>query len=311
MYREYPNLAQITEYIYKKSPLQKKRIEHYLEHQDVNFKEHADSFFKIFIEYLEKQGLTLEYAVDAYLQICKDTFLEEVKFAKTGKYSLKNAEIAASQVYHNKEVMQYYMYGLAISQFFWKNHYQIYRFFIDLISQRNDDIKKYLEIGPGHGLYLLEAVKQLKQASFKAIDLSDTSLHISSNVIKFMYPEKVDISFEMVDVFEWTYPENFDFLVMGEVLEHVENPVALLKKISTLLHPGGQAFITTCANCPAIDHIYLFSSVEMSRQTIIEGGLKIDKELVLPLEDVTESEWQPPYGKTVNYAAVVSSPKGT
>ncbi len=75
----------------------------------------------------------------------------------------------------------------------------------------------------------------------------------------------------------------FDFITMGEVIEHVEDPKPLLQNISRLLKPQGKAFLTTCANSPAIDHIYLFHNVEEIRELFSNCGLEIVEEIILPI----------------------------
>jgi len=73
---------------------------------------------------------------------------------------------------------------------------------------------------------------------------------------------------------------------MGEVLEHVEQPVELLKKLHALLDDNGKIFITTPTNAPAIDHIYLFNNAEDIREVIIKAGFKIEKEQCIYSEDL-------------------------
>lgn len=60
-----------------------------------------------------------------------------------------------------------------------------------------------------------------------------------------------------------------------EVLEYVEEPLKMLKKINSLLSHGGKAFITTVINAPAIDHIYLFSTPEEVLDMAGEAGFTV------------------------------------
>lgn len=64
------------------------------------------------------------------------------------------------------------------------------------------------------------------------------------------------------DFLEFDTKVKFDMIVMGEVLEHVENPEIMLKKINSLLTQTGKSYITTVINGPTIDHIYLFRTIE-------------------------------------------------
>ncbi len=61
-----------------------------------------------------------------------------------------------------------------------------------------------------------------------------------------------------MDFLEYDFNEQFDFITIGEVLEHVENPKNFLNKARKILSDDGNIFITVPINGPAVDHIYLF-----------------------------------------------------
>lgn len=62
---------------------------------------------------------------------------------------------------------------------------------------------------------------------------------------------------------------------MGEVLEHVEQPLQMLKRINELLTEDGIAFVTTVINGLTIDHIYLFEDKETILALAREAGFDI------------------------------------
>ena len=72
---------------------------------------------------------------------------------------------------------------------------------------------------------------------------------------------------------------------MGEVLEHVDKPHELLKKIHGLIAENGEIFLSTCVDCPSIDHVFHFKSVKEIDDMIVSSGFKIINKLVLPVED--------------------------
>ena len=76
--------------------------------------------------------------------------------------------------------------------------------------------------------------------------------------------------------------------MMGEVLEHVEDPVGLLKKLASFMADDGHLCITTPANSPVIDHIYHFRNAQDIREVITASGLTIDDETKVYVEDVSE-----------------------
>ena len=80
------NIDYILNYIYDKSPLHKKKIDLFIANRDDNFINEFNDFLDLYIEYLEKNKLTIEYGIDAYLKMISDMFRCQVKFMKTGKY---------------------------------------------------------------------------------------------------------------------------------------------------------------------------------------------------------------------------------
>jgi len=252
---------------------------------------------------MDIQGLSIEYVADSYLAMCKSMIVEQIKFKKTGKYRCENASVAYANTYSSEKEMASYMYGLALSYFLWPNHYLMYDFFISE-SKKLQDIDAYLEIGPGHGLFLVESVKRFPHAKFEAIDISPISKSISEAIVKhFTGTDKC--RFQLLDV-NHLKSGKCDYIVMNEVLEHLDDPCSVLVKLRSLLSERGRLFITTCANCPAVDHVYQYHSVEHMRTEIREAGFETVSDLPLPVEDVPESQWAE-LNIEVNYAAMLKS----
>jgi SAM-dependent methyltransferase len=170
-------------------------------------------------------------------------------------------EEADKNVYSNKEYMFQYMIGVALSQFLWQNHKEIFDFYRKNISNSSGD--KFLEIGCGHGMFFIEAIKQNRFQSYKAVDLSPSSIELTKNFVNNYFEKNLpNVEIKLQDIFDFDEDEKFDFINMGEVLEHVENPKKLLDRIYELLTNNGKAYLSTCANCPAVDHIYLYKNVD-------------------------------------------------
>jgi hypothetical protein len=69
----------------------------------------------------------------------------------------------------------------------------------------------------------------------------------------------------------------------------MEDPGALLKCVSNLLSEDGTLFITTPANAPAIDHIFLFKDENDIRQLIRDAGFAVASEFYRYAEDVDKA----------------------
>jgi len=298
-------MKRFIDLVYQKSPLQKKRLEKFINNNDLEYWSYANHFANGFCLLLHSKGVDESYAVDAYLKMCKDMLTEQIKFKRSGTYSCKSEKDSFNSVYSNERLMTDYMFGLALSQFLWPQHYEIFRFFLNVLSSyNNNSIKKYLEIGAGHGLFASAAIKTFGDIKYNIIDLSEHSINVCQILLRSMLSTEQMPEMKIQNALDITGNECFDFITMGEVIEHVENPKPLLLKINQLLSKNGIAFLTTCANCPAIDHIYLFKNCMEIRNMFNECGLEILEEKTIPVDDVSvEKAEQNNLG--INYAAIV------
>ena len=283
----------IVSNIKAKYPLQKKMIARELADRDGLFWERAASFSQDFERLLSDGNVTDERVADCYIKLCKDMTIEQIKFRKTGRYSATSFAEVAERVYHSETEMEAMVYGLAISQFLWRNHYALFDFFITTLRELEDrgEVKRYLEIGPGHGLHLVEGLRAFSSAHFDVVDISATSLDVSQRVVQCFAPGR-DVDFHLADIADFKSSGDFDLIVINEVLEHLEDPLAMMRRAADLIGDEGHVFLTTCANAPSIDHIFLYDSVEAMQAQIREAGLTITSEIILPVgAHVPRAEW--------------------
>ena len=209
-------------------PLHSKKISKSLKGYDDVFYNKADLFIDQFEKYLNKKGKTLDYGIDCYLRMIADVRFESIHFFTTGEYTSKSFEEVNKRVYNNPDVMEYYMNALLLSQFLWGHHYIILNYFTDNLPKYKNDVSRYLEMGGGHGLYISQAITLLNpHTKFDLIDISPTSIEASKALIG-----NNSVNYMLSDIFEVRNEMKYDFITMGEVLEHVEDPVALLRKLA-------------------------------------------------------------------------------
>lgn len=280
-------MIQHTQYILEKieilNPVHAKKLKKNISLFDEDFYKLANDFYQKYIALLKLENKTLDYAIDCYLNMIADMYIETVDFHRTGKYSSSTFEEVNRRVYANPNVMEYYMHGIIMSQFLWKHHYDLFSYFIKTLPGYIEKTKSYLEIGAGHGLYLSKALEILhSDTSFTVVDISQTSIDVAQ---KFTADNRV--TFNVKDVFDFNNEAKFDFITMGEVLEHVESPSKLLSKLNDLLSDDGTIFITTPTNAPTIDHIYLFNTIKEIQDLIKLAGFQIESEIFLLSEDVS------------------------
>ncbi len=298
------HLDYISDKVSVLSPIHYKKLKKNREFYDINYYQEAESFFKKYLVILENDHKTLDYAIDCYLKMVADINAETIEFFRSGKYTSSTFDEVNKRVYGRPETMEYYMHGLIMSQFLWKHHYQMLEYFMGNLPKYREVTESYLEIGAGHGLYLSKALEILNpETTISVVDVSETSIDLAKR-----FTNNNRIQFTLQDIFDFEEDQKFDFITLGEVLEHVENPLQLLLKVGSLLSPGGTLYLTTPTNAPTIDHIYLFNNVREIRDLIKASGLKIVSEMPLLAEDVSPEKAEK-FKVTILYGAFMQKDK--
>lgn len=272
-------LESLEQAIIKITPMQRKKLGYFFQNMNMRMK----IFLKSYIKFCISKGDTIEYLAQSYSLLVKETLKEQIFFAKHGCYRYKSYEEVKDKVYNNNEYMKMYMTGLCISTALWENHTKMFDFFIQTLSRANNG-EIYLEIGPGHGFFLMEAMKKTQYQLYEAVDISETSVNMTRRILEF---NKIDAKFELrcVDFLQMETQRKFDAIVMGEVLEHVEEPILFLNKIYSIAHQDTYIYISTCLNAPEIDHIFLFSTLAEVENLFKKAGLIIQDKLILPYQN--------------------------
>lgn len=281
-----PDLFQdILTKIESRKPMHAKKLRKNLLHISKDQAQRANAFYERYLSFLNSLDKDLDYGIECYLKMNADMIYEHVRFVQTGHYAFSSFEEAHAQVYNNPDIMEYYMHGLLLSQFLWRHHHEMFAFFIRCMSKykNHNNIKNYLEVGGGHGLFISEAMQLLgSHTEFDLVDISQRSLDVAQALIA-----NNKVNYVLSDIFKFQNSKEYDFITMGEVLEHVENPKELLVKLWGHLKSNGYLFLTVPANGPAIDHIYLFRNAQEIRDMIFSAQFEIVDEVSIYAEDVS------------------------
>ncbi len=297
----------------KRSPSQLKKFQALPKQLGQQYSSHVLNYLDKYVPYWESLGLDLESVIDAYLKMVDQYMYYQVKFYKHGKYPYEKDPEGTLQktreLYENPHDMKAYMAGLSLSLILWKSHYLITSFFRECILQHKESINDYLEVGVGHGFYFSEAFSLLNQGSRKhALDISPVSLQMTGHLMEYFHENAAYESIQ-ADFLQFNKKkEQFDYIVMGEVLEHTERPDLFFEKARQLLRPEGKLFFSTCVNCPMIDHLYRYKTVDGIREMAETSNLRIVAERIIPAEDLPMSEVVK-NKITINYAALAVKDK--
>jgi len=235
-----------------------------------------------YLTYCLSRGLSMPYLIDCYNTIVVDTLMEQIYFRKHKAYRCSTFKQVADRVYFDETYMKKYMYGLALTAFLWPNHAAMYNFFVSTFPVGIGG--NYLEIGPGHGYYFRKAALLGRFDRMIGIDISAASVALTRDIVQhFGIKTRAHVEIVESDFLEIN-DEGADYscIVMGEVLEHVEDPGLFLRKLAGLSRPDTHVYLTTCVNAPAIDHISLFHSAAEVEELSRANGLDVVERLYAP-----------------------------
>ncbi len=281
-------LRDLVEQISKKDKLHSKKISANISFLTEHYPEQINELAGLVSMYFDNLHLTSDRVASDYLKMINDMRTEGLYFYKYGKYRCENQRIANEYVYSKPEVMTYYMNALLVSQIMWKHHFNMFMYFQKSLKTLfpDDSAVTILDIGPGHGFFSYLTKKEFSNYSkLDIVDISDTSLEMTKTIIGY---DADKLRYFKIDIFEYDDSNKYDFIVLGEVLEHLDEPKQILLKLSKLLNPGGFLWVTTPTNSPALDHVHLFTTKEEVLALMNESGLRTVHSCNYFAEDMTE-----------------------
>lgn len=243
-----------------------------------------------YLRFCATEGWGEERMSQAYITIANDTLREQIYFQRNKHYRHDRFDAVAASVYFDASYMARYMYGLALTLYLWPNHLQIFRHFRSVLAGMHGGT--YLEVGPGHGAFFRQAMLHGGFRECVGIDISPTSLAMTRRALVSL-GRSTRTSWRLVEADLLAAIDiggSYDMVVMGEVLEHVEQPQRFLERIRELSAPGATLYVTTAVNAPAIDHIYLFRSVAEVEGIARAAGLVVRDVFATPYAGCTMEE---------------------
>lgn len=226
---------------------------------------------------------------------------------KDGRYLYSSFKEVEKNVFEDKIPGELggveYHWGLYFSQLFWVTHHRVFNFFIKEFIPTEKTTGKCLDIPVGSGIFLTQFLLAHREWKGVGVDLSDTAIDFARKIFSV---NGLTGSIDLIkkDFFEFTSVQKFDRVICVEFIEHVEDPVAVLKKLRSMLADGGTLFLTTVTWAAFIDHIYLYKNVDEIREHIGKSGLGIEREYIQNIfpKDAGKLE----ESKTaLNYAAIL------
>lgn len=136
---------------------------------------------------------------------------------------------------------------------------------IDMIHHKSDDSIHVLEIGCDCGATLLEIKNLFPYANVYGSELNECAARVASHF--------ATVTVNNIEEYNLPYPSNmFDYIIFGDVLEHLHRPDKAIEYCKTLLKDTGHII----ASIPNVMHISVVKDLLKGNFTYTETGL-LDK----------------------------------
>lgn len=234
--------------------------------------------FETMLAHMYASPVAMEAAVKGYRSFAIDSMRRQKRFELDRVYPAKTFEQASQEVYLNDKYMtEQYLPGLLLSHYLWIHHYQQIKYFRDFFipTLRTDNGTDFAEIGVGTGIYSRVLLEELPEFSGVGFDISPLSLKFTErHVASYGFGSRYEVL--MQDIITKPPVRKFKSVICVEVLEHLENPGALLNGLKAMVAPGGKLFVTAALNAAHADHIYLYRNPQDVLDQVADVGLHVE-----------------------------------
>jgi len=224
-------------------------------------KEIESSLIEYLDDYLKYSEISTEDLSKAYLKYIKSYNQDMKEFLKSDKYPLEMGEPRFSPT--RREYSLILLFSIIVSP-----HRMRIMSIINSIDSPIDGSNLLIGCGPGYEINLI----QKKSRNVIAYDLE---------LDGFLKHSFKDLEFRN-EFFDGSNNETFDDIYLIELLEHLEDPYAILENCLKVLNVGGSIHLTTATNMPQFDHLYNFETSHIDFEERISNlGFEIDfKEII-------------------------------
>ncbi len=227
----------------------------------------------------------LSRLINGYIYFVTDVARSQILYESTGSYPNSSQKNILEDVYLNQELMQNYHWGMFATFFCWQHHLDLIIGFQERFLNKFDKRgpKKLIELGCGSGIWSFKALSAWSDTKAELVDISPFSVAettLTANTLGLGDRVKV----QQADITKFSPEKTTDAIISAFVAAHLDNPKAYFSKISSMLKPGGFAYVTVALNAGEIDHIYEFSYESEPILLAEEAGLTLtDAQLTRPV----------------------------
>ncbi len=198
-------------------------------------------------------------------------------FLKSGDYGHNDFDEIQKTIYDDESVMkETYLPGLLLS-------YSYTTILFEKIRVCEKHFIPYLpfdgkgvEIGFGEGFYLWKIMTERPDVSMDGYDISRPSIDYATKTLESVHVDPSRYALRYGNIFEGlpVAPEQYDFGVMAELIEHIPHPEIGIREMNRILKPDSLLFLTTVMDSNHMDHISNFKSIDEVEDILRSEGFQ-------------------------------------
>ncbi len=243
---------------------------------------HRELFHELAEPMLEWAELTLgpdfiATLVDGYCEFVTDVNRSQLRYEASGEYPARSYDEVFAQTYDSAQFMSPYHWGVYTTTFAWGHHLRLYEFFRSAFLPRLDRCAAegaIIDLGCGSGVWHLLALRHRAGWRATAVDISETSIALTREMSQ-AAPDGGRVTHVLDDALTFRPGREFEAGLSCFLLEHLEQPAALLENLAACLKDRGHAFVTCALTAAEVDHIYEFRRESEVVEMAEEAGFRV------------------------------------
>jgi 2-polyprenyl-3-methyl-5-hydroxy-6-metoxy-1,4-benzoquinol methylase len=216
----------------------------------------------------------LEVLIDGYVFFVTEVNEAQMRYEEDGRYAHALLKDIQSATYDDHSFMQQYEWGVFVTAFAWQHHLELYRFYRDDFLSRLPETGTLLDLGCGVGGWHLLALRRNPAVQVHAIDISAPTLATARQLAASLGLEG-RVRYTQQDASGWEPGPLAQAGICCFVLEHVEQPAALLTRFIEALEPHAYAFVCTALTAAEVDHLHEFRYESEVVQLCEQAGARV------------------------------------
>jgi len=219
----------------------------------------------------------IDVLIEGYCEFVTDVNRCQLRYEANGEYEAKSYAEVFQETYDSSDFMSLYHWGVYTTTFSWAHHLELYAFFRDHFLSRlrhQGSAGHLVDLGCGSGIWHLLTLKSLDSWRTTAIDISKTSVALSRKMCQTMRPP-ANVEHIVDDALSYQPCDEAQAALSCFLLEHLEDPLALLQNLARCVGPRRFAFVTCALTAAETDHIYEFRRESEVLRLAEQAGFRI------------------------------------